>query len=150
MRKKNDDQTSSRNEEQKIVRTGISLPKNLLKQFDSIVQETSYVTRSGAIRDAMQNFITEFEDLQKGEGKKVGALMVMYNHEIRGATDALTKMQHRYLDTIMNSVHFHLSASKCLEIIIVEGYAKKIKDLSETIIGGKGVEEVKSVLITKS
>lgn len=150
VRKMNDEQTPSENQDQETVRTGISLPKMLLKQFDTIVQETSYVTRSEAIRDAMKRFISKYEQLHEGEGTKVGALMVLYNHEREGIDDALTEIQHHHLDTILNTIHIHLSTNRCLEIIVVEGEANKIKNLSEHIIGGKGIEEVKSVLINQS
>jgi len=43
----------------KVKRFGVSIPEDLLKQFDDIVKEKEYVGRSEAIRDAMRLYITK-------------------------------------------------------------------------------------------
>lgn len=136
----------SQNEEE-VVRTGISLPEKLLEKFDSLIEGTRYMSRSRAIRDAMDDFLAKYEELREGRGKQVGALMVLYDHTVEKASDALTDLQHGYEDIIITSIHVHLDAENCLEIIVVEGRAEEIKELSSQIIGGKGIEEVKSSLI---
>ncbi|MFX1352173.1 MAG: ribbon-helix-helix protein, CopG family, partial [Promethearchaeota archaeon] len=35
---------------EKVIRTGISLPRELLSEFDSIIEKSSYTNRSEAIR----------------------------------------------------------------------------------------------------
>lgn len=138
---------SHEDHEKTIIRTGISLPKTLLAKFDSMLEGTRYTSRSNAIRDAMGKWMAELEGLTAGKEMKVGALMVLYNHT-KGAADALTELQHHFTETIISSIHVHLDIKKCLEIIVVRGRGEKVKKLSSKIIGGKGIEEVKSLLIT--
>lgn len=142
-----DGEETSSQKTQDVIRTGISLPKNLLEDFDSVLEGTRYMSRSRAIREAMRNFIDEYKELRGATGKQVGALMVLYDHTVDGVSDALTDLQHEYEETIIASIHVHLDVERCLEIIVVKGKGKGIKNLSSTIIGGEGIKEVKSLLI---
>ncbi|MFX1485995.1 MAG: nickel-responsive transcriptional regulator NikR [Promethearchaeota archaeon] len=131
---------------EKVIRTGISLPKKLLGEFDSIVEKSSYTNRSEATRDAIRNFISEYKELQRSEGERVGTLIVLFDHTIRGASDGLTHTQHHYEDIISSTLHVHLDEENCLEVIVVRGKAEKINDLAEEIFGSKGTKHIKSVL----
>ena len=55
----------------------------------------------------------------------------------------LTAIQHDF-DKYINAVmHVHLTKKTCLEVIVVNGDMKYIRDLTEKIMKLKGVEQVK-------
>ena len=54
--------------EENITRIGVSLPKNLLEEFDNIIRTRGYSSRSEAIRDAIRNYIMEYKWLEREEG----------------------------------------------------------------------------------
>jgi CopG family nickel-responsive transcriptional regulator len=60
-------------------RFSISLPSDLLDEFDAFVASKHKMSRSDAIRKAMRNFITsdEWKDLQ---GLRVGSITIVMSH----------------------------------------------------------------------
>ncbi len=132
-----------------ITRLGVSLPKNLLDQFDSIITTRGYVSRSDAIRDAIRNYLLEYEWLEKEGGEIVGVINVMYNHHHKGTSDAIVSLQHDYGDVIVSTMHIHLNEDNCLEMIIVKGEMEGIKKLVDKITTTKGIDNVKLITAVK-
>jgi len=56
------------------MRIGISLPENLLNKFDEIIMNRGYSSRSEGIRDAIRNYIVNFEWMSDVEGERVGVI----------------------------------------------------------------------------
>ena len=55
----------------------------------------------------------------------------------------MTDIQHHYRDQIDASLHIHMNEKYCLEVIIVKGDVKYIRELTEKLMRLKGVEHVK-------
>ena len=128
---------------EEITRSGVSLPKNLLEEFDSIIGRRGYSSRSEAIRDAIRSYIIEYKWLEREEGEAVGVLNVVYDHEVKGVSDTLIDLQHEFSDIILASLHLHLKKDLCLEMIILRGDMKRIKEISDKVSAVKGVRFVK-------
>ncbi len=121
-----------------LVRFGISLDDNLLKRFDDHIKQKDYTSRSKAIVDLIQ------EDLVKQDwisGKEVvGTINLVFDHHKRELSSKLTEVQHNYHSSIISSQHIHLNHADCLEIIVVKGPPKKIKELTNLLKATKGVQ----------
>lgn len=128
-----------------VTRLGVSLPKNLLDQFDKIISSRGYSSRSEAIRDAVRNYILEYEWLEKEEGEIVGIINITYNHHHKGISDAIISLQHDYGDVITSTMHIHLNEDDCLEIVIVKGEMESIKKLVDRITAIRGVNNIKLI-----
>ena len=133
--------------ESDLSRIGISLPKNLLDRFDTILEYRGYSSRSEGIRDAIRNYITYYKWMSDVTGERQGVITMIYDHEQRGLLQVLTDIQHEYLDVIQSSLHSHVSHDKCVEIILLRGDGAKIKDIAEHLMSQKGVESVKLTTI---
>ena len=131
--------------EEEITRIGVSLPKRLLDEFDSIIKTRGYSSRSEAIRDAIRNYIAEYKWLESEKGEIVGVVNVIYDHNVRGISDAIIDLQHEFLENIMTTLHIHLSKDQCLEVILVKGEMEKIKRLVDRISAMRGVLNVKLI-----
>jgi CopG family nickel-responsive transcriptional regulator len=127
----------------KIVRVGVTFPDELLSDFDKIIKDIGYKSRSKAIHDTVRAFVNEQKWLADVKGTKVGSITMIYNHETRELESDLTETQHHFESIICASMHVHLSEDKCLETIAVKGEARKIKRLVEKLKARKGVEEVR-------
>ena len=125
-----------------IVRVGVTFPRHLLRDLDTIIKGMGYKSRSKAIHDAVRAFINEQKWLADVKGNKVGSITMIYNHEMRELESDLTDTQHQFESIICASMHVHLSKDKCLETITVKGPANKIKRLVEKLRARRGVEEV--------
>lgn len=131
--------------EEGITRIGVSLPGNLLDEFDSIIKTRGYSSRSEAIRDAIRGYITEYKWLEKEGGEVVGVINVLYNHHFKGTSDSIISLQHDFGDVITSTMHIHLNDESCLEMVIVKGEMASIKRLVDKITTIKGVKNVKLI-----
>lgn len=121
----------------KVKRISISLPPELLQIFDELIGNLGY-ERSRAVQIAMRNFISSHYWV-KGEKSVVGALLVIYDHEIKGIADKIIDIQHEFSDLITSSMHIHLDERRCLEVIIVKGATNNVKRLLKGITGIDGI-----------
>jgi len=131
--------------EEGITRIGVSLPGNLLDEFDSIIKTRGYSSRSEAIRDAIRSYITEYKWLEKEGGEVVGVINVLYSHHFKGTSDSIISLQHDFGDVITSTMHIHLNDESCLEMVIVKGEMSSIKRLVDNITTIKGVKNVKLI-----
>lgn len=128
-----------------VIRFGISLNPELLKKFDEIIKEKGYANRSEAIRDLIRDFIVA-EEWKKPGGEVVGALTLLYDHEVRGVVDRLTDLQHRYHANVLSSMHVHLDEHNCMELLVIRGIAEDIKRIADYLISSRGVKHGKLVM----
>jgi CopG family nickel-responsive transcriptional regulator len=75
-----------------------------------------------------------------------GAIVMLYDHHKGDVTVKSNDIQHEYYDVILSSQHFHLSHDNCLEIIAVKGEASKLTELSDKLIGIKGIIHGKLIM----
>jgi len=129
------------------VRFGISLDEKLLDSFDQLIEQKSYMNRSEAIRDLIRASLVE-ERLGSEAQEAVGTVTLVYNHHVRDLSDKLTEHQHSHHDQIISSLHVHLDAHNCLEVLIIRGAVRDIKQIANELIGVKGVKHGKLVLTT--
>jgi CopG family nickel-responsive transcriptional regulator len=121
----------------------MSLPKKLLKEFDEVLKDRGYNSRSKGIRDALQDYIVRYQWMKDMEGDRMGIIAVIYDHHYTGVMEDITDIQHQFMEYINSTMHIHMSEKNCLEVIIVQGDAKQIRNLTEQIMRLKGVEHVK-------
>jgi len=129
------------------IRFGISINDRLLERFDRLIEEKGYVNRSEAIRDLIRNALVE-EAWSKEDEEAVGTVSLVYDHHTRDLADKLTEHQHSHHKEIVSSLHVHLDAHHCLEVVVLKGKAKDIKRLADELIGTKGVKHGKLMTTT--
>ena len=134
--------------DQELARIGVSLPDNLLEKFDEIMVKRGYSSRSEGIRDAIRNYILNYEWMSEVEGERIGVLSIIYDHDQRGLVNNLIEIQHENSEITQSSVHVHLSNDNCLEIIVLHGDSSDIKRVAERMMALKGVKYVKLNTIT--
>jgi len=121
-----------------IVRFGVSLEKELLEKFDKLSKEKQYPNRSEAIRDLIREELVKRE---WAEGKEVaGAITLVFDHHKRELMNTLTDIQHDFYQLIISSQHVHLDHDNCLEMIVVRGKPRGVKELADKLRATKGVK----------
>ena len=130
-----------------LTRFGVSIDSQLIKKFDALVTRKGYATRSEAIRDMIRDMLVE-EEWESGGQETVGTITIVYNHHTRELEHALTDMQHKSFHQIISTLHVHLDAHNCLEVLVVKGKSKEIKMIADRLIGTKGVMHGKLTMTT--
>jgi CopG family nickel-responsive transcriptional regulator len=134
-------------EEEKVTRISMSLPEDLLSSFDETSKKKGYFKRSEAIREALRNFILESKWTTDENSILVGTISMVYDHEVRSLVDKLIDIQHNSGVVVKASLHLHLDEHNCMEIIAMEGKAKELRNVSETMISKKGVKNLKLTVL---
>ncbi len=129
------------------VRFGISLEGQLLNSFDELIHSKGYDNRSEAIRDLIRNSLVEEQWHEKDE-ETVGTVTLVYDHHTRELSDKLTEHQHSHHEAIISSMHIHLDAHHCLEVVVMKGKSRVIKKLADELISTKGIKHGKLVTTT--
>ena len=130
-----------------VSRISISLPPDLLREFDEVIRAAGYEDRSKAIQAAMRGFIAEHKWSGKLRGTGVGAIVMVYDHRVRGLQQRLTGKQHRFEEVIGSTMHIHLDRGNCLEIIAVRGDVEEIRALVRELEGERGVKQLRLSLV---
>ncbi|MBU2514777.1 nickel-responsive transcriptional regulator NikR [bacterium] len=130
------------------IRFGVSIDERLLKQFDELISKKGYVNRSEAVRDLIRNNLVNEKWESNDDEEAVGTVTLVYDHHTRELADKLTEHQHEYHKNIISSMHIHLDAHHCLEVVVVRGKPSEIKRISDELIGTKGVKHGKLVSTT--
>ncbi|RMF90887.1 MAG: nickel-responsive transcriptional regulator NikR [Methanobacteriota archaeon] len=130
-----------------LSRFGVSIPRQLLDRFDSVIEAKGYSNRSEAIRDLIRSYLVEEE--WKAEGDVVGSLTLIYDHDVRGVSDKLTEMQHHHHGKIISSMHVHLDEHNCMEVLVITGRAGEVKGIADSLIASRGVKHGRLVTTTK-
>ncbi len=129
----------------RLIRFGVSMEKDLLREFDLLCAEKGYENRSEAIRDMVRNLLIE-DKLKEENTEGVGTLTLVYNHHQRELEEKLTEYQHHHLNEIITSVHIHLTPHLCLEVLLLRGKSREIKKVADGLIATKGVQHGKLVM----
>ncbi|MHA1135194.1 MAG: nickel-responsive transcriptional regulator NikR [Candidatus Thorarchaeota archaeon] len=124
-----------------LKRFGVSVPEDLLEEFDQLVEEKGYIGRSEAIRDAMRVYISESQ-WEKGRDFIMASLNIVYCHKPKIMSD-LIKAQHTSKAHVISTVHVHMSQSHCLEVITLKGSKESITELANKVTGISGIEYAK-------
>lgn len=127
-----------------LARFGVSLDKELLTALDDFVIENSFPNRSQAIKHLVEKNLVE----KKWHCNQIvaGAIVMLYDHHKGDVTSKSIDIQHEYFDVILSAQHFHISQNNCLEIITVKGTSNRLTELSDKLIGIKGIIHGKLVM----
>jgi CopG family nickel-responsive transcriptional regulator len=122
-----------------IKRFGISLDGALLKSFDKAISRKGYTNRSEAIRDLIRDSLVR-EEWKADAKEAAGVVTIVYSHHARELADTLMEMQHVYCALIVSTMHIHLDGDNCLEVIVVRGCGKEIREVADRLIAVRGVK----------
>jgi CopG family nickel-responsive transcriptional regulator len=130
-----------------ISRFGVSIDSQLIRKFDALINKKGYPTRSEAIRDMIRDYLVE-QEWEAGDQDTVGTITIVYNHHTRELEHALTDMQHKSFHQIISALHVHLDAHNCLEVLVVKGKSRDIRQIADRLIGTRGVKHGKLTMTT--
>jgi CopG family transcriptional regulator, nickel-responsive regulator len=123
-----------------LVRFGVSIDKNLIEKFDKKIKVQGYENRSEAIRDLIRNSF--IEDAWEENAVVAGGISIVYDHHHRDLLSKVMDIQHDYHNIIISTQHVHLSHTGCLEILVVKGKTKNIKELYGRLKSLKGIDHI--------
>ncbi len=129
------------------ARISVSLPSELLRQFDDMMADKGYGNRSLAVADMVRDRLVEHRQ-RFGNAEIAGTITLVYDHHKQHVQATLTDIQHDHHQVIISTMHVHLDHHNCLEVLVVRGRASLIKRIADELIGAKGVKHGKLTVTT--
>jgi len=124
----------------------LSLPDELLEKLDAILGDERDATRSEVVRQAVRSYISQYNELDKVKGQIIATITVLY--EKTEKNEELSRLQHEFSDMITAYLHSHLTETSCLEVMVVKGSAKRLKDLVDGLKANKPVKQINFSVMT--
>jgi CopG family nickel-responsive transcriptional regulator len=131
---------------EKVTRFSVSLPPDLLAQFDRHVADKAYATRSKALADLMRDALQR-DEWEDDRVEVLGAVTLVYDHHTRGITERLTEIQHDFHDQIVSTTHVHIDHDRCLEIILLRGPIRDVRRVGDHLTSARGVLHGKTLFV---
>ena len=128
-----------------MVRFSVAIGGELLQKFDQYRELHRHPNRSEAVRGLMRAALLE-EVITDEQSEAMGVVTLIYDHHASRISRRLTEVQHHHLDQVVTTTHVHLDEHRCLEVILLRGPTRLVRDLADDLIGTKGVETGRLVL----
>lgn len=130
-----------------LTRFSVAMPESLVQDFDDLVSRRGVsCNRSELVRDLVRDAVAESKIEGDPHSSVMGTLTIMYNHHASDLADRLHDVQHDYCDEIVSTVHVHVDAHTCLEVIILRGECELVQHIADRILGTRGVDLGKLVI----
>jgi CopG family nickel-responsive transcriptional regulator len=130
-----------------LARIGVAIDAELLEAFDKHIGEKGYQNRSEAFRDLIRDRLVR-EETEAPNKEVVGSLTLVYDHHQRNLTDKITALQHDYHGVVVSTLHVHLDHHNCLEVLILRGKSKQVRQLADLLISVKGIQHGQLAITT--
>jgi CopG family nickel-responsive transcriptional regulator len=129
-----------------VSRISMSLPEDLLADLDRMVDQRGFGSRSQAISEVLYQFLIEHKrDL--GDDVMAGVITLYYDNSAPMLQKQLADLQFRYIDEVISSLHVHLMHNQTMEVILVQGPARKLQMIADEMTSRRGVISGKMNLI---
>lgn len=133
-----------------LSRISVTLPADLLAELDEVIEGWDYDSRSGAVRDALRAYLTEYHEETALTGTQRGSIVVQYDHHAGEVNERVVALQHDFEDTIIAVQHVHLTHDLCMETLAVDGSGEAIRELANGLRSLGGVEQVQVAVVDAS
>ena len=133
-----------------LARFGVSIDQDLLENYDRLINERGYATRSEALRDLIRDALIQQKIEMQTDIQALGSLTLVYDHHARNLAQEMGEIQHRFHDNILSVMHLHVSHDDCLEIVALRGIVAEIAELANALLSLKGIKNGKLFLTLPS
>jgi CopG family nickel-responsive transcriptional regulator len=125
-----------------LARFSVSLPSDLLDELYNMVEQRKFPNRSHAIAEMAREQLIQHEQ-ELGTQRMAGTITLVYDYRKRNLQRKLADIQHKNYLMVVTSMHVHLENHHYLEVLLVQGPARTLRDLADTLAACKGVKHAK-------
>lgn len=131
-----------------LVRLSISLPAELFAELDAMVSEREVANRSQMIAELIRQELAAHSARERPETVLSGTITLIYRAESGRIRQALAQVQSGFIAEIISSQHIFLEDDQSLEVLLVQGTAQRLHNLSDALRKVRGVQQTQLVTAT--
>lgn len=131
-----------------LARLSMSLPADLLRKLDIMVEERQLPSRSQLIAELIRQALAAHEALTRPDELLAGTITIVYRGDRGRVRQQLAQTQSDYLKEVISTQHVFLEDDQSLEVLLVQGPAVRLKALSDALRRVRGVQHLELVTTT--
>lgn len=128
----------------RLIRASLSMEQDLMERFDRFLEKSGHDNRSEAVRDLIRARLLE-EEWDEDDAEAIASVTLIYDHSQRKLARQIEEHGHQHHDVVLSSMHVHVSAETCIEVIVLRGAPEQLKHVANHLIGLPGVLHGKAV-----
>jgi CopG family transcriptional regulator, nickel-responsive regulator len=131
-----------------VARLSMSLPGELFRQLDIMVEERGLPSRSQLIAELIRHALAAHEAHTRPDELLAGTITIVYRGDRGRVRHQLAQTQAEYLTEVISSQHVFLEDDQSLEVLLVQGPAVRLNDLCDALRRVRGVHQLQLVTTT--
>ncbi|MES2270223.1 MAG: CopG family ribbon-helix-helix protein [Pseudomonadota bacterium] len=131
-----------------LARLSMSLPAELFRQLDVMVEERGLPSRSQLIAELIRHALVEHEAMTRPDDLLAGTITLVYRGDRGRVRQQLAQTQSEYLKEVISSQHVFLEDDQSLEVLLVQGPATRLKELCDALRSIRNVHQLQLVTTT--
>lgn len=131
--------TSNLNQVDGVKRITVSLLPEVYDALDRLIDQRGFQSRSQAVAEMIQQSALEHRR-ELGDEVMAGTITLFYDESRPGLLQTLSDIQRSHIDEVISSQHILLENEHTMEVLLVQGPAKRLKAISDELITAKGVK----------
>jgi CopG family nickel-responsive transcriptional regulator len=121
----------------------VSMDEELLQDVEEIQRNLRFSGRSEVIRSAVRMFSADLNEKRALTGPLNCICLVTHDED---AEDVVTEVKHGFNRIIETHIHSKLGAGGCLEILVLKGDAKEVRELFRVFQTSRRIDQVRLIL----
>lgn len=130
-----------------MQRVTIVLDEEMLNGIDELGRRRGYQNRSEAVRDLVRDGLRQAAESDNLRGDCVAALVYVCEHGARNLTKRVSDAIHGHHDMTIAALHVPLDHDNRLEIAVLRGGVRHVRDLGEHVIAERGIRHGRLVML---
>lgn len=126
-----------------LARLSMSLPAELLRQLDAMVEEAGLPSRSQLIAELIRNALADHGEAMRPDETLAGTITLVYRADMGRVRHQLSQTQGEYLKEVISSQHVFLEDDQSLEVLLVQGPAVRLRGLCDALRKVRGVRQLR-------
>lgn len=130
-----------------LARLSISLPAALLAQLDAMVAQRQLPNRSQVLGELIRHAIAD-QRSAAGSAALAGTVTLIYRADGGRVRQALARVQGGFIKEVISSQHVFLEHDQSLEVLLVQGPGRRLRQLCDALRKIRGVLQTELVTTT--
>lgn len=122
-----------------LCRISVSLRESTSKALDELVCSRGFDNRSQAVSEMIHKSVMEHNE-EWGESVMAGTITLFYDETTTGVKKEIAVIQRENIGEVISSQHVLLENNHTMEVIVLQGPARKLKEISDRLITCRGVK----------
>ena len=121
----------------------ISLNENIIQELDKLQKFLGFSGRSEIVRASVRNLLLEEKRIDELSGVLHSVLLVIHDEK---SDQEISEIRHGFDKIINTHIHNKIDKDRCLEIFVLYGDAREIKNLTKKFQGNRKMDQVRLVV----